>query len=227
MAAEYLSLYRACLRGGAARRHDVRAVHPCTSSSCTSIPVRSYPALAPYRVAYWIGLAGAGRRDRARFSGEKTGRVANLQLWGVVVFTAVMGVSLMVAERWLGAPILAMQRFGPSSDDLRARNLQRDVDRSAANRRRLRRGADDDTHAPGRGRLPSRLQHAGSSCSIGRRASEDPSGGTAEDAGGCPTSVDQVPDDADDADGRRRGVRSSAYPRAWVHERSERSRRWA
>ena len=31
-----------------------------------------------------------------------------------MVFTAVMCASLMIAERWLGAPLLAIQRFGPS-----------------------------------------------------------------------------------------------------------------
>jgi len=76
-------------------------------------PGEIMPALAPYRITYWVGMAGLAvvavslveRRSHLRGS---------LQLWAVAAFTAVMGLSLMVAERWLGAPVLAVQRFGPS-----------------------------------------------------------------------------------------------------------------
>src|SRR5262249_21516430 len=76
-------------------------------------PGEIVPALAPYRVAYWVGMAGlaaaaaslAVRRDRL---------VSSVQLWVLIVFAAVMAVSLMVAERWLGAPLLTLRRFGPS-----------------------------------------------------------------------------------------------------------------
>jgi O-Antigen ligase len=76
-------------------------------------PAQIVPALAPYRVTFWIGLAGL---TAAFFSllGRRDGPAASLQLWGVMGFTAVMGLSLMMAERWLGAPILTLQRFGPS-----------------------------------------------------------------------------------------------------------------
>ena len=37
-----------------------------------------------------------------------------IQLWTLMFFAAVLGLSLMVADRWLGAPILALQQFGPS-----------------------------------------------------------------------------------------------------------------
>ncbi|HEX2457748.1 MAG TPA: O-antigen ligase family protein [Vicinamibacterales bacterium] len=76
-------------------------------------PAEIVPALAPYRVTYWVGMAGLGAAI-ASLLRRREGLVANLQLWVLVVFTAVMGVSLMTAERWLGAPILAVQRFGPS-----------------------------------------------------------------------------------------------------------------
>jgi O-Antigen ligase len=76
-------------------------------------PAEIVPALAPYRVTYWVGMAGLGAAI-ASLLRRRGDLVANLQLWVLVVFTAVMGVSLMTAERWLGAPILAVQRFGPS-----------------------------------------------------------------------------------------------------------------
>jgi putative inorganic carbon (hco3(-)) transporter len=76
-------------------------------------PGELVPALASYRVAYWAGIAGlAGAIASLLMS--RSSLLANLQLRVLVVFAAVMGVSLMVADRWLGAPILAMQRFGPS-----------------------------------------------------------------------------------------------------------------
>ena len=74
-------------------------------------PGELVPALAPYRVTYWVGMAGLAA---SVWSLVRKGLVANLQLWALIAFTAVMGLSLMVAERWLGAPILALQRFGPS-----------------------------------------------------------------------------------------------------------------
>lgn len=76
-------------------------------------PGEIVPALAPYRFAYWTGMSGlavamvsllARRRDV----------LATIQLWTLMFFAAVLGLSLMVADRWLGAPILALQQFGPS-----------------------------------------------------------------------------------------------------------------
>ena len=76
-------------------------------------PGEIYPALASYGVAYWVGITGLAAAIASLFM-RRGGLLANLQLWALIVFAAVMGVSLMVADRWLGAPILATQRFGPS-----------------------------------------------------------------------------------------------------------------
>jgi putative inorganic carbon (hco3(-)) transporter len=76
-------------------------------------PGEIVPALAPYRIAYWVAMAGLAVAIGPLLT-RRGGLLANLQLWVLIVFAAVMGVSLMVAERWLGAPVLAMQRFGPS-----------------------------------------------------------------------------------------------------------------
>jgi hypothetical protein len=76
-------------------------------------PGEILPALAPYRVTYWVGMAGLAVGFPSLL-GRRGDQAANLQLWVLMAFTAVMGVSLMIAERWLGAPILTIQRFGPS-----------------------------------------------------------------------------------------------------------------
>jgi putative inorganic carbon (hco3(-)) transporter len=76
-------------------------------------PGQLVPALAPYHVTYWVGTAGLAVAI-ASLLGRRSGLVATLQLWVVIGFTAVIGMSLMFAERWLGAPIVALQRFGPS-----------------------------------------------------------------------------------------------------------------
>jgi putative inorganic carbon (HCO3(-)) transporter len=76
-------------------------------------PAEIVPALAEYRVTYWVGLAGLAVAF-ASLVGRNTDLRANLQLWMVIALATVMGASLMIAERWLGAPILAIQRFGPS-----------------------------------------------------------------------------------------------------------------
>jgi putative inorganic carbon (HCO3(-)) transporter len=76
-------------------------------------PGEIVPALAPYRIAYWVAMAGLAVAIGPLLR-RRGGLLANLQLWVLIVFAAVIGLSLMVAERWLGAPVLAMQRFGPS-----------------------------------------------------------------------------------------------------------------
>jgi hypothetical protein len=76
-------------------------------------PGEMIPALAPYRLAYWAGLAGlaVGVLSIAGKPGKASG---HLQLWTLIAFTTVMCVSLVIAERWPGAPALILQRFGPS-----------------------------------------------------------------------------------------------------------------
>jgi putative inorganic carbon (HCO3(-)) transporter len=76
-------------------------------------PAEVEPALSPYRLTYWVGIAGLGSAVASLF-GSRGRPLANLQLWALIVFTLVMIVSLLVAERWLGAPLLVLQRFGPS-----------------------------------------------------------------------------------------------------------------
>src|SRR5262245_28174483 len=76
-------------------------------------PGEIVPALVSYRVTYWVGMAGLGVAI-ATLVARRDALIANLQLWVLLVFAAILGVSLMVAERWFGAPLLALQRFGPS-----------------------------------------------------------------------------------------------------------------
>ena len=76
-------------------------------------PGQIVPALAPLRVTYWVGMAGLAVAI-ASLLRRRVGWYANLQLCALAVFTGVLSVSLMIAERWLGAPIMAIQRFGPS-----------------------------------------------------------------------------------------------------------------
>lgn len=76
-------------------------------------PAQLVPALAPYRVTYWVAMAGLAVAI-ASLVARRQQLAANLQLWVVAAFTAMMIVSLVIAERWLGAPIVVIQRFGPS-----------------------------------------------------------------------------------------------------------------
>jgi hypothetical protein len=76
-------------------------------------PGEIVPALAPFRVTYWVGLTGLTVAIASLFT-KRTGLVANIQLWGLALFTAVMCLSLTIAEHWMGAPIMTLQRFGPS-----------------------------------------------------------------------------------------------------------------
>ena len=76
-------------------------------------PGQIIPALAPYRITYWVGIAGLAVALVSVLN-RRIGVLVNLQFWALVVFTGVMCASLMIAERWLGAPMLTIQRFGPS-----------------------------------------------------------------------------------------------------------------
>jgi putative inorganic carbon (HCO3(-)) transporter len=76
-------------------------------------PGELLPELAPYRVTYWVGTAGLVAAIASQLW-RRDGPATNIQLWLLLLFTAVMGLSLMIAEEWLGAPIAALQRFGPS-----------------------------------------------------------------------------------------------------------------
>jgi putative inorganic carbon (HCO3(-)) transporter len=76
-------------------------------------PGELLPELAPYRATYWVGMAALAAAIAAHLC-RKDGPLTNIQLWLLLLFTAVMGLSLAIAEEWLGAPIAALQRFGPS-----------------------------------------------------------------------------------------------------------------
>lgn len=76
-------------------------------------PAQLVAALAPYRVTYWVAMAGLAVAI-ASLVARRQQLAANLQLWVVAGFTVMMIVSLVIAERWLGAPIVVIQRFGPS-----------------------------------------------------------------------------------------------------------------
>src|SRR5262245_58599508 len=75
-------------------------------------PGQIVPALAPYHVTFWVGMIGVAAAIWSLL-GRRVELLGNLQLLALVVFTAVLAASLIVAERWLGAPILAIQKFGP------------------------------------------------------------------------------------------------------------------
>jgi hypothetical protein len=76
-------------------------------------PAQIVPELAPYRFTYWVGLAGLAAASPSLL-GERSGLLANLQLWGLIVLTGVMSLSLMLSEGWMGAPLVTLERFGPS-----------------------------------------------------------------------------------------------------------------
>lgn len=76
-------------------------------------PGEIVPALAPYRVAYWTGMSGLAVAMVSLLTRRRE-VLATVQLWALLLFAAVLGISLMVADRWLGAPIVALQQFGPS-----------------------------------------------------------------------------------------------------------------
>jgi O-antigen ligase len=75
-------------------------------------PGELIPVLAPYRITYWVGMTGLAVAFVSLLRGGIT--AASVQLWALVAFTAVMGLSLAVAKRWPGAPLDAVLRFGPS-----------------------------------------------------------------------------------------------------------------
>jgi hypothetical protein len=76
-------------------------------------PAEIVPALAPYAITYWVGIAGLILAIGSLVA-QRSGLVANLQLRILTVFATAMTLSLVIADRWMGAPIVAMQRFGPS-----------------------------------------------------------------------------------------------------------------
>jgi putative inorganic carbon (hco3(-)) transporter len=76
-------------------------------------PGEVVPALASYRVAYWIGSAGL-LVAVGSFVARRGPGLATLQFAGLISFAIATCASLMLADRWLGAPLVVIQRFGPS-----------------------------------------------------------------------------------------------------------------
>jgi putative inorganic carbon (HCO3(-)) transporter len=76
-------------------------------------PGEVFPALAPYRLTYWVGIAGLlGSVVSLAF--KRSQPLATIQLWFLLALTATLILSRMLAERWFGAAIPALNAFGPS-----------------------------------------------------------------------------------------------------------------
>jgi hypothetical protein len=75
-------------------------------------PAEIFPALIPYRIPYWIGIVGLTLcAPRLVVRREPLHR---LQFWFLLIFVGMLGISLMLAEHWPGAPIAAATRFAPA-----------------------------------------------------------------------------------------------------------------
>lgn len=76
-------------------------------------PAEVFPELAPFRITFVVGVIGlvvVGLFSMLR----RTTPCKSPQLWQLIAFTGALGISTAVAESWLGAPIMTLQRFGPS-----------------------------------------------------------------------------------------------------------------
>jgi hypothetical protein len=76
-------------------------------------PAEIVPALAPYAITYWVGIGGLVLVAVSLFA-QRRALFANLQFRLLGAFAIAMALSLMIADRWIGAPIVTLQRFGPS-----------------------------------------------------------------------------------------------------------------
>ena len=76
-------------------------------------PGEIFPALAPYRITYWVGISGLAFAAMWLVF-KRSSAFATLQFWFLVVFTFILAVSRMIGERWFGAVVPAMNQFGPS-----------------------------------------------------------------------------------------------------------------
>ena len=163
-------------------------------ASRTSIQVKSLRRWRLDGVAASITVLAGLTAAIASLFMRRGGLLANLQLWALIVFAAVWAVADGRGSL-AGRSDPGHAAIRPLSDDLRSRDLRRDVAGSAAHRRRLRDRADDDTHATGRRRLPFRLQHADVFDGT-RRKERRPGCRTAQGEDQAdPDLVDQVSDD--------------------------------
>ena len=76
-------------------------------------PAELFPELAAFRITYWVGMAGLAIAAVSLVFKRST-PLAAPQFWQIVAFTLALGASTLVAEQWLYAPVMALQRFGPS-----------------------------------------------------------------------------------------------------------------
>jgi O-antigen ligase/polysaccharide polymerase Wzy-like membrane protein len=76
-------------------------------------PGEIFPALAPYRITYWVGLTGLGFATLWLIF-KKSAPLTTVQLWFLVAFTVTSVISRMLAERWMGAVVPTLIQFGPS-----------------------------------------------------------------------------------------------------------------
>src|SRR5882724_4096646 len=76
-------------------------------------PGEIFPALVPYRITFWVGIAGL-ICTAAGLIGKTAAPLRSMQVWILLALTLTMCVSRMIADHWLGAPVAVIQRFGPS-----------------------------------------------------------------------------------------------------------------
>lgn len=76
-------------------------------------PGEVFPALAPYRITYWVGISGLAFAA-LWLTFKRSSALRTPQFWFLLLFTGVLAVSRMLGERWFGAVVPAMNQFGPS-----------------------------------------------------------------------------------------------------------------
>jgi len=76
-------------------------------------PGEVFPALAAYRITYWVGISGLVFAAMW-LAFKRSSPLATVQFWFLLAFTCIVVISRMLGERWFGAVIPAMNSFGPS-----------------------------------------------------------------------------------------------------------------
>src|SRR3954471_10872599 len=74
-------------------------------------PAEIFPELAPLRLTFYTGLLGVIAAAFTLLSSRR-GIMRLPQVWAVIGLTAVMCLSNMIAEQWLGAPKDVFNHFG-------------------------------------------------------------------------------------------------------------------
>src|SRR5262245_44800685 len=75
-------------------------------------PAEIFPELAPYRIAFWVGVTGLGVSTASLF--VRRSPLSAAQSWLLVGFVATLGLSRLIADNWLGAPLAVLEQFAPS-----------------------------------------------------------------------------------------------------------------